>query len=116
MIELLVVLAILAVLATLVVPRYYSQIDASKEAVLQENLRVTRQVIDRFYGDQGRYPHSLQELVDKQYLRALPVDPLTESSTTWKLLQPPEGHEGAVYDLRSGAPGAGRNGKAYMQW
>ena len=116
LIELLVVLAILAVLSTLVAPRYFNKIDASKEAVLRENLRTTREVIDRFYGDNGRYPDSLDELVERRYLRSLPVDPLTESSVTWKFVSPPEGYAGTIYDLHSSAPGSGRNGKAFVQW
>lgn len=116
LIELLVVLAILAVLTTLVAPRYFNKIDASKEAVLRENLRTTREVIDRFYGDNGRYPDSLDELVERRYLRSLPVDPLTESSVTWKFVSPPEGYTGTIYDLHSSATGSGRNGKAFAQW
>lgn len=116
LIELLVVLAILAVLATLVAPRYFNQIDASKETVLRENLRATREVIDRFYGDNGRYPETLDELVERHYLRSLPIDPLTESNATWKTVSPPQGYAGGVYDLHSAAPGSGRNGKAFAQW
>ncbi len=116
LIELLVVLAIVAVLLTLAVPRYYSQLDASKEAVLRENLRATRDVLDRFYGDVGRYPESLDELVKRNYLRALPVDPITESSDTWLLVEPPEGYKGAVGDLRSGSPLSGKDGRPYAEW
>lgn len=116
LIELLVVMAIVAVLATLVAPRYFNQVDASKEAVLRENLRAVRDVLDRFYGDTGRYPESLGELVERRYLRELPVDPMTESSQTWQLVRPPEGYKGEVFDLRSGATGQGRDGKAYAEW
>ena len=116
LIELLVVLAIVSTLLLLVVPRYFSKVDESKEAVLRDNLRVVRDTLDRFYGDQGRYPDTLEELVEKKYLRALPNDPINESSTTWRLLPVPDGYKGAVYDLRSGAPGVGRDGRNYADW
>ncbi|MFD0668897.1 type II secretion system protein [Ramlibacter sp. MAHUQ-53] len=116
LIELLVVLAIIGTLAALVAPRYWGQVDAAREAVLRDNLRGTREVIDRFYGDTGRYPDSLQELVDRRYLRSLPVDPVTGSATGWTLVPPPDGLDGEVYDLRSSAPGAGRDGRPYAEW
>ena len=116
LIELLVVLAIVATLTMLVLPKYYSQIDKSKEAVLRENLRVTRGVIDKFYGDLGRYPESLEELVEKRYLRSLPMDPVTESSQTWRLIEVPMGYRGRVYDLRSGATGVSRDGRAWVEF
>ena len=116
LIELLVVLAIVAVLLTLAVPRYLQHVDRSKEAVLRDNLHTTRQVIDRFYGDKGRYPASLEELVELRYLRELPYDPVLESSSGWQIVPVPEGHEGAVYDLRSTAPGEGADGRPYADW
>lgn len=116
LIELLAVLAIVAVLLTLAVPRHVDRIDVAKEAVLRDNLRSLRVLIDQFYGDHGRYPDSLQELVDRRYLRALPIDPLTESDNTWQPVDAPAGLPGQVYDIRSGAPGLGRNGVPYEQW
>lgn len=116
LIELLVVLAIVAVLLTLVSPIYVRQIDASKETVLRDNLRTTREVIDKFYGDRGRYPDSLEELVEKNYLRALPVDPMTESGDTWQIIDVPSDYEGKVYDIKSSANGTGRDGTPYAQW
>lgn len=114
--ELLAVLAIVAVLLTLAMPRYVERIQTAKEVVLRDNLRGLREVIDQFYGDQGRYPDSLQELVDKRYLRAIPVDPLTESDTTWQLVEVPLGYQGQVFDIRSGASGLSRAGVPYEQW
>jgi general secretion pathway protein G len=116
LIELLVVLAIVSTLLLLVAPRYFHKVDASKEAVLRDNLRSVRDVIDKFYGDNGRYPETLEELVEKKYLRGLPVDPITESTATWQLVPVPDGYKGAVYDLHSGAQGANREGKKYAQW
>lgn len=116
LIELLVVLAIVATLLTLVVPRYVDRIDVAKETVLRDNLRGVRDVIDKFYGDQGRFPESLEELVEKNYLKTLPVDPLTDSESTWQIVEVPSGYKGRVYDIRSGAPGNGRNGRPYAEW
>jgi general secretion pathway protein G len=116
LIELLIVLAIVAVLLTLAVPRYFHGVDASKEAVLRENLRAVRDTLDKFRGDVGRYPDSLDELVERRYLRALPRDPLTQSSATWELIAPTDGSKGQVYDIKSGAAGTGSDGNAYRDW
>lgn len=116
LIELLVVLAIVATLMMIVSPRYTKQIEISKEAALRDNLRVVRQMIDHFYGDKGRYPESLEELVELQYLRAIPVDPITESATTWQLIGAPSGQEGQVFDIRSGSSETSINGEAYSGW
>jgi general secretion pathway protein G len=116
LIELLVVLAIVATLLTLALPRYFGQVDAAKDAVLRDNLRTTREVIGKFYGDHGRYPDSLEELVERRYLAAPPLDPIVESASAWQIQPPPEGERGAVYDLRSAAPGSGLDGTAYADW
>lgn len=113
LIELLVVLAIVALMLTLAVPRYFQSIDASKEAILAENLKIVRETLDKFYGDTGRYPESLEELVEKKYLRAMPYDPITESSTTWVVVPPEDASAGNVYDLKSGASGAMRDGRQF---
>lgn len=116
LIELLVVLAIVSTLLLLAAPRYLGKVDQSKEVVLRENLRTTRDVLDKFYGDLGRYPDSLQELVDRSYLRALPYDPVTESSQTWTIISAPEGFAGTVYDMRSGSNASAANGSRYADW
>lgn len=116
LIELLVVLAIVATLLTLAVPRYFGKVDAAKETVLRENLRTTRDVIGKFYGDTGRYPETLDELVERRYLASLPFDPITDSSASWTLVPVPEGYKGAVYDIRSGATGRAADGSAYAEW
>ena len=108
LIELLVVLAIVALLMTISVPRYFRSVDQSKEAILKENLHVTRAAIDSFYGDNGRYPLSLSELVERGYLRAPPLDPITDSQSTWILVPPASGD--GVFDIRSGAAGRARSG------
>ena len=116
LIEVMAVITITALLLALVAPRYFGQVDASKDAALRENLRLTRTVIGQFYGDIGRYPNSLTELVEKRYLRSLPMDPITASTDTWRIEPVPEGFEGQVYDLHSGAPGNARNGTPYAAW
>jgi general secretion pathway protein G len=114
LIELLIVLAIIALMLTLALPEYFHSIETSKDKILAQNLHVTRMAIDQFYGDQGRYPDSLQEMVDKHYLRSLPFDPVADSAAVWHIVPPPdEQFPGNVYDLKSGAEGADRDGKPY---
>lgn len=113
LIELLVVLAIVATLLTIALPRYFNSLDSSKETVLIENLRVTRDAIDRFYSDKGRYPEGLDELVSSRYLRGKPVDPIAESDSAWKLIPPPGDLKGKVYDIRSSAAGQAKDGRTY---
>ncbi|MDQ8021038.1 MAG: prepilin-type N-terminal cleavage/methylation domain-containing protein [Moraxellaceae bacterium] len=113
LVELLVVMAIVAMLLTLAVPKYFQGLDRSKDAVLMENLRITREVIDKFYGDNGRYPESLGELVQRQYLRNVPLDPITASTRSWIIVPPQPPYKGNVYDIRSGARGFTRDGRPY---
>ena len=110
LIELLVVMAIIAMLATLALPRYFQSINTAKETILVDDLRTMRETIDNFYGDTGRYPDSLNELVEKKYLRSLPIDPITESATTWVIVSPGDSAKGNVYSIQSGAPGNRRDG------
>jgi general secretion pathway protein G len=116
LIELLVVLAILATLLTLAIPRYFSSIEKSKEAVLKENLAQMRDAISRYHADRGRYPETLESLATDKYLRKVPLDPLTDSAATWIVVPPEDRDKGGVYDVRSGAPGAGLDGSAFLQW
>lgn len=116
LIELLVVLGIIALLLTLAVPRYFPSVDKTRETILADNLRNTRAIIDQFYGDTGRYPDSLEQLVEKKYLRAVPVDPITEKSDSWIVVAPDDLAKGSVADIKSGAPGNDRSGKPYSEW
>ncbi|WP_305821912.1 prepilin-type N-terminal cleavage/methylation domain-containing protein [Massilia brevitalea] len=117
LIELLVVLGIVALLLTLAVPRFFPSVDKTKETILLDNLRNTRAVIDQYHADTGRYPDSLEQLVEKKYLARVPVDPVTESESTWVVVAPEaDGEQGAMYDIRSGAPGNGRDGRPYAEW
>ena len=116
LIELLVVLSIIALLLSLAVPRYFNRVDIAKETVLRENLHQMRDAIDKFYGDLNHYPDTLNDLVAKQYLRRIPPDPITDSDTTWVAVAPSDPKKGSVFDVKSGAPGNGRDGTAYASW
>lgn len=116
LIELLVVMAIIGTLLTIAVPRYFHSVEKSKEAVLHQNLALTRQVLDKYFSDNGKYPDSLDDLVSKKYLRSLPYDPITESTTTWSIIGSDNPEKGTVFDIKSGAPGQGLDGTEYKDW
>lgn len=117
LIELIVVLTVLALLLTIAVPRYYGHIEHAKEATLKQDLSVMRDAIDKFHGDKGRYPDQLDELVSARYIRSVPVDPITESASTWRVIPPTDTEaKGAVYDVKSGAEGKGVDGTPYGEW
>lgn len=117
LVELLVVMAIIATLLTVAVPRYFQNADRAREAVLRQTLASTRDAIDKYYGDTGRYPDTLQQLVEKRYLRKLPYDPIAQSDTTWVVIPPAaDSRQSGVYDVRSGAPGNGHDGRPYAEW
>ena len=116
LIELLVVLAIIGVLLALAAPRYFSSVDRSKEAVLRENLHQMREAIQQYYADKGKYPETLETLATERYLRKVPIDPITERADTWIVVPPPDGTQSGVFDVRSGAPGNGRDGTPYRDW
>jgi general secretion pathway protein G len=116
LIELLVAMAIVAVLLSLAVPSYLWRIEAGQEAVLRDNLRETRDALDKFYGDNSRYPDALTDLVTRRYLRRMPIDPVTGSDHTWIIVAPADTRQGGVVDIKSGAPGNGRDGTPYSSW
>ena len=116
LIELMIVLAIVATLLSIAVPRYYSSIDRSKEAVLKENLYQMRDAIGKYHADKGRYPESLAALESDKYLRKLPLDPVTDSTTTWIVVPPEDPQKGGVFDVRSGAQGKALHGTEFSTW
>ncbi|MCU6501532.1 type II secretion system protein G [Rugamonas sp. A1-17] len=116
MIELLVALAIIGMLLTLAAPRYFTSIDRTREDVLREDLYILRNALDHFYADRGVNPEKLDDLVSQHYLRAIPIDPLLNSSKGWVLVLPAGPSEGAVANVRSGAPNSDRNGIPYRDW
>ena len=116
LIELIVVMVIVALLVTIAAPRYFGSLQKSKETALHQTLAVTRDALDKFYGDNGKYPDTLDALITKRYLRSLPVDPITESSSTWTMGAPEDSTKGGVNDIHSGADGVGRDGKPFREW
>jgi general secretion pathway protein G len=95
----LVVMTLIAMLLTLAVPRYFASLDNGRLNVQRQNLATIRDAIDKFFGDQGRYPDTLDDLVQKRYLRSVPVDPVSEASN-WVLVAPTEGAQGAIFDVK----------------
>jgi general secretion pathway protein G len=116
LIELMIVLAIVATLLSIAVPRYYSSIDRSKEAVLKENLYQMRDAIGKYHADKGKYPESLTSLATDKYLRKLPLDPITDSDSTWIVVPPEDPQKGGVFDVRSGAEGKALDGTEFSTW
>lgn len=116
MIELLVTLAIVGLILTLAAPRYFSNVDRARESVLREDLYILRDAIDKFYADRNVYPGAMEELVKEKYLRAIPVDPFTNSRLSWVLVPPDDAALGAMANVRSGAPNKGRDGTWLKDW
>ncbi|GAA6133197.1 prepilin-type N-terminal cleavage/methylation domain-containing protein [Halopseudomonas sabulinigri] len=115
MIELMVVLAVVALLLTLVAPRYFHQEELAKEQALQYNLQMLRKTLDDYKADKGKYPRSLQELVTTRYIRVIPPDPLTGSADSWLLIPEEHGKQG-IYDIKSAARGVASDGSRYADW
>jgi general secretion pathway protein G len=117
LIELIVVLTILSLLLTIAVPRYFAHVERAKEATLKQDLSIMRDAIDKYHGDKGKYPDSLEDLVGARYIRSIPMDPITESTSTWKVLPPVDTDaKGAVFDVKSGADGKSIDGSSYGDW
>jgi len=122
LIELLVVLAIIALMMTIAAPRYIDRVEMARETTLISSLKVMREAIDKFDGDQGRLPVSLAELVERRYLKEIPVDPMTDRNDSWIESGPvyaaaqPDPALAGMADVRSGATGEGRNGKPFKDW
>ncbi len=116
LIELMVVMAIIATLMTIALPRYFGSLEASKETTLRQSLSSMREALDHYYGDTGRYPDSIEQLVELRYLRNQPLDPIAERKDTWVMVAPPDGVAGGVSDIKSGASGRARDGSLYSEW
>jgi general secretion pathway protein G len=114
LLELMIVVSIVGILATLAMPSYHTSVVKAKEAALQQDLSTLRDVLDQHRADQGKYPPSLQVLVSAGYMRAIPKDPFTGSTTTWQEMTDPV--EGGVVDVFSGAEFVGTNGTPYNRW
>lgn len=116
LIELMVVMAVIAILLSIALPRYFASLEKSREAVLHQDLSLLRETLDKYYGDKGKYPDALDDLVSSRYLRSVPVDPITDSNATWVSIPPDTPEKGGVYDVRSGAQGVARDGTEYHNW
>ena len=116
LIELLVVMSIIGVLLTLAVPRYFRTVQRSKETVLRKDLSVVRESIDRYYGDLGQYPEELASLVDKHYIRSVPVDPFTKSAQSWLLVASEDPDHPGLRDIHSGSPEMASDGSPFVSW
>lgn len=119
--ELLAVMVIMSVLASIAVPSYQRSQIKSRESVLAEDLYQMRRTIDAFFADNGRYPDDLQELQSQKYLRSLPVDPFTRVADSWSCVPPEPSDdgklaEGSCFDVRSGSDLVGLNNIPYQEW
>lgn len=121
MIELMVVVALIAVLAGMGVAQYQNSVKRTQEAVLREDLFRMRDAIDQYYADKGKYPASLEQLVSDGYLRQVPKDPIKNSAETWQTVpsEPDPGNpqaEAGIFDVKSGADGTSLDGSPYSEW
>lgn len=115
LIEMSVVVAIIGVLYVTVVPMYGKTIVRTKETALKQDLHVFRKTLDSYYKDHSKWPESLEVLVQEGYLRNVPSDPFTESSTTWKVV-PSEVGVNDVYDVKSGSKEKSLDGKKHSEF
>jgi general secretion pathway protein G len=116
LIELMVVMTIIALLLSLAVPRYFHSLDKAREATLRQDLSTMRDAIDKFHGDSGRYPSSLEELVSRKYLRAIPPDPITSDTASWIEVNSETASDAGIYDVKSSAQGIAADGSRYGDW
>ena len=121
MIELLVVVSIIVILSTMGLTQYRHSVIYAREGVLKEDLFRMRDAIDQYYADKNQYPQAIDALVSEGYLRKVPVDPFTNSDSTWQTVpaEPDPNNptaEGGVYDVKSGADGTSLDGSKYSEW
>jgi general secretion pathway protein G len=121
LIELLIVIALIAILASMGVVQYRNSIQSTKEAILKTDLFRMRDAIDQYYADKTKYPASLDALVSDGYMRKIPEDPITQSADTWQTVpaEPDPGNPSAepgIYNIKSGATGTALDGSAYSDW
>jgi general secretion pathway protein G len=121
LIELMIVMLIIAILASIAIPMYLKSIKTAKEAVLKEDLHVMRGAIDAYTADKEKAPQSLDDLVQAGYLKKIPTDPMTHSDTTWvtstdDTLQDIDQTEPGVNDVHSGSEETGSDGQPYSSW
>ena len=120
-VELMIVMAIIAVLLSVAIPIYSRSITRAKESVLRSNLFTLRTVIDEYTYDKQKAPQTLQDLVSDGYLRQIPVDPITTTAESWKIIQEDATNtvnqsEPGIYDVRSGSDKTSLEGTPYAEW
>ena len=120
LIELVVVVSILGILAAIALPNYKNSIIAAKEAVLREDLYRFRDLIDQYQADKGKYPESLEALMEDGYLRKIPIDPFTREAD-WQAVpaeaDPSNPEEaGGIFDVHSSSQELSTNGTPYSEW
>ncbi|MGQ9671593.1 MAG: type IV pilin protein [Candidatus Aminicenantales bacterium] len=123
LIEMIIVFALIGILVGLALPQYKTSLKKAREAVLKEDLYVLRKLIQQYHTDKGKYPPSLQTLVEEGYLRQIPVDPMTRSAETWvEIRETPSyeellpGVEFGIVDVRSGSQEKALDGTTYDTW
>jgi general secretion pathway protein G len=121
LLELMIVLSLIVLLASIGLMQYKSTVQRGREAVLAENLYRMRDAIDQFHVDKGKYPADLSELVSAGYLRSVPLDPMTNSAESWQLVpaEPDPSNPTAdigIYDIKSGSEAVGLDGRRYADW
>jgi general secretion pathway protein G len=114
LLELMIVVTIVAILATLAEPMWQESVMKAREASLKQTLFTVRDVLDQYRADRGKYPQALTEVISAGYLRQMPADPFTKSTTTWQEI--PAEREGGVFDVHSGSPLVSTDGTPYNQW
>ena len=120
-IELMIVMTVIAILVSMAVPYYQKTIIRSKEALLRNNLFTLRTVIDEYTIDKAKAPQSLQDLVTEGYLRSVPVDPMTGSDQTWRVIMEDamtsvNQTEPGIFDVQSGSDRSSLEGTPYAEW
>ena len=116
LIELLIVMAIIGTLLSIAVPRYFHSLQHSRETVLKQDLSILREAIDKYYADLNQYPEKLPDLVDKHYVRSVPVDPFTRLADTWTVVASDDPDHPGIRDIQSGAPDIASNGTPVATW
>lgn len=116
LIELLIVMAIIGTLLSIAVPRYFRSLQHARETVLKQDLSILREAIDKYYADLNQYPEKLPDLVDKHYVRSVPVDPFTRLADTWTVVASDDPDHPGIRDIQSGAPDIASNGTPVASW
>ena len=116
LIELLVVMAIIGTLLSIAVPRYFRSLQHARETVLKQDLAILREAIDKYYADLNLYPEALPALVEKRYIRAMPVDPFTKVTDTWTLVPSEDPDHAGIRDIHSGAADIASDGTPVASW